>query len=130
MARQGENIRKRKDGRWEGWYLVYDRILNQILKFASVQYAFIMPVLRRSALDSRNTPVKVLAKSEQKKLMEVIYSQMDCFKMAVLMCLFTGLRLGELCALKWSDIDFENKILTVNRTVQRLYAEGIGRAHV
>lgn len=99
-------------------------ILNQILKFASVQYAFIMPVLRRSALDSRNTPVKVLAKSEQKKLMEVIYSQMDCFKMAVLMCLFTGLRLGELCALKWSDIDFENKILTVNRTVQRLYAEG------
>lgn len=99
-------------------------ILNQILRFASAQYAFIMPVLKRSALDARSTPVKVLAKSEQKKLMQVIYSQMDCFKMAVLMCLFTGLRLGELCALKWSDIDFENKILTVNRTVQRLYAEG------
>lgn len=49
---------------------------------------------------------------------------MDFFKKAVLICLFTGLRLGELCALKWSDIDFENGVLTVNRTVQRLYAEG------
>ena len=44
--------------------------------------------------------------------------------MAILLCLFTGLRLGELCALKWEDIDFENKILMVNRTVQRLYVEG------
>lgn len=40
------------------------------------------------------------------------------------MCLFTGLRLGEICALKWSDIDLENRILTVNSTVQRLYTEG------
>ena len=49
---------------------------------------------------------------------------MNHFKMAVLLVLFTGLRLGELCALKWADIDFENKMLTVNQTVQRLYAEG------
>lgn len=49
---------------------------------------------------------------------------MDLFKEAVLICLFTGLRLGELCALKWSDIDLENGVLTVNRTVQRLYVEG------
>ena len=30
------------------------------------------------------------------------------------------MRLGELCALKWTDIDFENRTVTVNRTVQRL----------
>lgn len=49
---------------------------------------------------------------------------MDIYKLAVLICLFTGLRLGELCALKWSDIDFDHKILRVSRTVQRLYMEG------
>lgn len=49
---------------------------------------------------------------------------MTTFKKAILICLLTGLRLGELCALKWSDIDLENKVLTVNRTVQRLYTEG------
>ncbi|GFI21575.1 transposase from transposon Tn916 [Lachnospiraceae bacterium] len=99
-------------------------ILNQILKFASERYNIMMPYLKKSVSDGKNLPVKALAKSEQKKLIDVLYKEMDCFKMAVLMCLFTGLRLGELCALKWMDIDFENKLLIVNRTVQRLYVEG------
>lgn len=34
--------------------------------------------------------------------------------------MYTGLRVGEVCALKWSDIDLEKSILTVNRTVQRI----------
>lgn len=45
--------------------------------------------------------------------------------MAVLLCTFAGLRIGELSALKWSDIDSDNKILTIKRTVQRLYIEGV-----
>lgn len=56
--------------------------------------------------------------------MLILFKEMDLFKKAVLLCLLTGLRLGEICALKWSDIDPENKILTVNSTVQRLYTEG------
>ena len=54
---------------------------------------------------------------------------MDCVtsagaKAAILLCLFTGMRLGELCALKWSDIDCKNRTVTVNRTVQRISATG------
>lgn len=41
-----------------------------------------------------------------------------------MLCLHTGLRLGELCALKWGDIDYNNRTLTVNRTVQRVAVEG------
>lgn len=74
----------------------------------------------------RNKPVKTLTQNEQKKLIQVLYHEMDIFKMAVMLCLFTGLRLGELCALKWIDIDFENKILMVSRTVQRLRVDGNG----
>ena len=37
----------------------------------------------------------------------------------MLLSLYTGLRLGEICALKWSDIDWEKKTVTVRRTVQR-----------
>ena len=32
-----------------------------------------------------------------------------------------GLRIGEVCGLKWSDIDTKSKILTVQRTVSRIY---------
>lgn len=99
-------------------------VMNQILKFTARRYFVTVPILKKPSCEGKNKPVKVLAKSEQKKLILVLYKATDRFKMAVLMCLFTGLRLGELCALKWEDIDFENKILTVSRTVQRLYAEG------
>ncbi len=99
-------------------------VLNQILKYASVQYSLTITLLKKTASERHSRPVKVLSKGEQKQLIAVLYQEMDLYKMAVLLVLFTGLRLGELCALKWADIDFENKILTVNRTVQRLYAEG------
>lgn len=98
--------------------------LNQILKYASQKYSITMPYLKKPPADLHSSPVKVLAKNEQKKIISILYQEMDRFKMAILLCLFTGLRLGELCALKWEDIDFENKILMVNRTVQRLYVEG------
>ncbi len=99
-------------------------VLNQILKYASRRYSIAVPVLKKPAASVKKKVVKVLGQSEQKKLITVLYKAMDLYKLAVLMCLFTGVRLGELCALKWSDIDFENKILMINRTVQRLPVEG------
>lgn len=99
-------------------------ILNRILKAASLQYALTIPPLKKPALDAVKKPVAVLARSEQQKLIRVLYQEMDRYKLAVLFSLLMGLRLGELCALKWSDIDFENRILTVFRTVQRLPVEG------
>jgi Site-specific recombinase XerD len=120
-----EEVRQKISGQYsDSVYKSIYCILSQILKFASERYNVMVPLLKKSVSDVRNAPVKVLAKSEQRKLIDVLSIEMDRFKMAVLMCLFTGLRLGELCALKWVDIDFENKLLIVNRTVQRLYAEG------
>ena len=40
------------------------------------------------------------------------------------MSLFTGLRIGELCALKWSDIDLSNRTISVSKTIQRIAVQG------
>ena len=99
-------------------------VLNQILKAASKKYSTPVVPLRNPVAGLRNKPVEVLNRKEQTELFSVLCSKTDRSKMAVLLCLYTGLRLGELCALKWSDIDFENRVMIVNRTVQRLYMEG------
>ncbi len=99
-------------------------VLNQILKFASRKYSVTMPNIKRPASCIRNKPIQTLAKKEQASLLSVLGHEMDSFKVAVLLCLNTGLRLGELCALKWSDIDFGNRLLMVNRTVQRITVPG------
>lgn len=101
-------------------------VVNQVLKYASVQYSIVLHEVRRPVSGVPNKPVTVFTKAELAKLFSVLYNKTDLFKMAILLCLYTGLRLGEICAMKWSDIDFANKTITVKRTVQRLYVEGRG----
>ena len=104
-------------------------VLNQIVKFASRQHQITMltiPVWDKLVFPEKkgNKPVEVLSWKEQAGLLPILFQKMDKAKMAVLLCLHTGLRLGELCALKWTDIDFGNRMVSVNQTVQRLYREG------
>lgn len=58
--------------------------------------------------------------TDQKKLTEYLLTELDIYKLGILLCLFMGLRLGEICALKWDDIDMQCRTLHINRTVQRL----------
>lgn len=64
---------------------------------------------------------RVLTKPEQKLLEE---KAMKTGRPEYLVCLYTGLRLGELCALRWKDIDLNSGILHVRYTVQRISDEG------
>nr|WP_279288925.1 site-specific integrase [Catenibacillus scindens] len=45
-------------------------------------------------------------------------------KLGIFICLYSGMRLGEICALQWSDIDINLKVFHVRRTVQRIYLKG------
>lgn len=105
-------------------------VLNQILKYASARYSLTLAPLQRPDSGIPPKAIRVLSKSDQKKLIAVLFQKMNLSKLAVLLVLYTGLRLGELCSLKWTDIDFEGRVLSVSRTVQRLYAEGQGKKTV
>ena len=60
---------------------------------------------------------RVLTRNEQ-EILERMLRQENSFE--YLLCLYTGLRVGELSALRWEDVDLENNILHINRTAQRL----------
>lgn len=47
-------------------------------------------------------------------------------ELPALLSLYTGMRLGEVCGLKWSDIDFENQTIAIRRSVQRLAVKAAG----
>lgn len=68
--------------------------------------------------DNKTKEIKVLSMEEQRKFIEAIEGHK--LEMIFLIALSTGIRLGELLALKWTDIDFEVGNLTVNRTIQRV----------
>lgn len=99
-------------------------VTNQILVFANARYLVEIPLLERLLVKAKKKTVVTFSRAEQATLLDCIYGRMDKFMTAVLLCLYTGLRLGELCALRWTDIDFVGKTLTVNRTVQRIAVPG------
>lgn len=101
-------------------------VLNQIIKHAEKTCHYPLKAYQWEADAGPKKNIEVFNQSEQAKLLHVLHDDMDICKAGIILCLSTGLRLGEICALKWSDIDREVKVLHVNSTVQRIAAEGCG----
>ena len=64
--------------------------------------------------------MRVLSRQEQSSLEAVLLFEPDICKIGMLLCLYTGLRIGELCALRWQDISAGFDTLSVCQTLQRI----------
>lgn len=64
--------------------------------------------------------IEVFTAEEQRRLLCVLEQQPDSYKTGILICLLTGCRLGEICALKTEDISMENETIHIHSTVQRI----------
>ena len=71
----------------------------------------------------------ILTKAHQKKLMDYLKDNFTFPNLGILVCLSTGLRIGEVCALKWSDINMDTGLLHVNRTIERIYIVDSDKPH-
>ena len=70
---------------------------------------------------SENKVLDVLSVTNHRKILNHIQSHFTFMGLGIYISLSTGLRIGEICALKWSDINITDGILTVNRTIERIY---------
>jgi len=66
------------------------------------------------------TQVSVLSVLDDNKLVSYCFSHIDHSTAGILLARYTGIRLGELCALTWRDIDFEAGLLHIRKTLQRI----------
>lgn len=64
--------------------------------------------------------IQVLKKAEQECLERHIIKSSEPECLGILLSLYTGLRIGEVCALRWGDIHFDDRILCVHRTITRI----------
>ena len=65
--------------------------------------------------------IDILNRSHQKQIMEYIRLHFTFKNLGIYICLSAGMRLGEICALTWDDLDVENGIIHVRKTIQRIY---------
>lgn len=68
---------------------------------------------------------------EQKCIERAVWHSRDRSLHGIILCLYTGMRIGELLALKWEDVDTQRGLISVNKTVYRAKdMEGIYRLHI
>ena len=70
---------------------------------------------------SENKVLDVLSVTNHRKILNHLQSHFTFMGLGIYISLSTGLRIGEICALKWCDINVTDGILTVNRTIERIY---------
>ncbi len=65
--------------------------------------------------------LEVLSICNQKKLMKYINENFTFKNLGIYICLSAGLRIGEICALAWNDIDVDAGVIYIRKTIERIY---------
>ncbi len=98
-------------------------VLNQILYFGG------SPVTIHSKDVLAGLPLQtfhrlpVFSVHEQARLVHYLRQNVDSYKLGILTCLLTGIRLGEICALETRDIHLQDRFIIIHQTVQRIAAD-------
>lgn len=77
-----------------------------------------MPLVR-----GEEKPLRVLTPAEQRALVFFLLADLTPAHLGMLLSLYLGLRHGEVCALRWDDVDFDARLLRVSRTMHRVKAD-------
>ena len=72
-------------------------------------------------VNSQPKELEVLSVANHKKILDYVQHNFTFMSLGIYISLSTGLRIGEICALKWSDINVADGTITVQRTIERIY---------
>ena len=97
------------------------RTLSAALKKAEI-YGYLQHNPNTEIILPENKPkiAKTLSLDNQKKLENAAKQETNGLGLVILLALYAGLRIGEICALAWDDVDFEKMTLSVSKTRQRI----------
>lgn len=96
--------------------LVLKAMLNYLSLFDTKKFQF--PSIQLLRVPSKS--VSVFDEIDYQTLQKYLQKDINLSKLGILICLYTGLRIGEICALQWKNIDLNRELLYVNQTVYRI----------
>ena len=103
-------------------------LLRSIQKYALSRNMKVNTISCSCPIKGPKKHLRVFSLQEQHLLYDYLKSDLTPCNLGIMLCLFTGIRIGELCALKWCDISISEKTLHIHQTMQRLHVENCDTA--
>lgn len=100
-------------------------IVKESFKYAQSYGAIVICSLDRLSFKKSTQEMRVLSAKEEQRLLAVLFKDLDNYKLGVFICLYTGIRIGELCALQWKNVSLNEKLLKIEHTMQRLQSDDL-----
>lgn len=100
-------------------------VLKNIFEYARREKNFPVAEITDISVKQPQKPMRILTRNEQQRLSQFLLDDLSPCHLGILLCLYTGLRIGEVCALKWDDICISEKYLHVHKTMQRIQILGL-----
>ena len=97
--------------------------LKEIINFYEEEHNTKINVKKMSLPKINKKEIQILSNKEKQKLEKYCIEQNSLKSLGILICLNTGLRIGEVCALRWENIDFESKKIHIEKTIERIYSK-------
>lgn len=106
-------------------------VLKMVLKYAAKHgYMPWRQIDINFPTERRQNEVKTLSRADQRRLMDHIQANFSFMNLGIYICLSAGLRIGELCALTWDDLDTDAGVVRISKTLQRIYVKDKGCTEV
>lgn len=100
-------------------------VLRNIFDYAEREKVIATADIKDISVKQPQKPMRILSIDEQQRLSRYLQENLSACFLGILLCLYTGLRIGEICALKWKDICISEQYLFVRQTMQRIQVEGL-----
>lgn len=129
VRKKGNNGSKTKKPLSGKTILEHHRLLRAMLHKAVYWQLIVANPAERVQPPKARKPKRRFYDDEQTKILlenlELLSSEDTKYKVAIILTVFTGVRLGELMGLEWQDVDFKNGIISINRSSQYLSDMGV-----
>lgn len=95
-------------------------VFRLIFQYARTYEGTFAPEIGEFHLKQPKKQIEILSRSEQARLEEYLMENMDSASLGIMTCLYTGIRLGEVCALRWDSVGRKDSILDIHATMSRI----------
>lgn len=95
-------------------------VLNSIAKYGNKSGVCSIDITNVKRPKARKRPVEILDNAALRSIESILLSFEDPLCLGILFALFSGVRIGELCGIRWEDINFQLQTVTIKRTIERI----------